>query len=95
MCIYLGATILQYVSEMTERFIHRCGISGGDGARGCDERFALPGSVLVEDENCKDVAEKKSGGDQGDAPEDIEAARAHPFERGRDTWPETRRTNAC
>jgi len=58
----LGATILQHVPEMTEPFIHRCGISRNDGARGCAERFALPGGVLVEDENGKDVAKQKSAG---------------------------------
>ena len=65
-CIHLGATILEHTSEMTERFIHRRGISGSDGAGGGNERFALPGGVLVEDENGKDVAEEKAGCDQSD-----------------------------
>jgi hypothetical protein len=88
-CIHLGTSILQQVSEMTKHFIHRRGTSGGDGAGGGNERFALPGRVLVEDENGKDVAEEKSGGDQSDATEDLQAARAHPFERGFETWRET------
>jgi hypothetical protein len=47
---------------MTEHFIHRRCISGSDGARGCNQRFTLQRGVLVEDENGKDVAEQKAGG---------------------------------
>jgi hypothetical protein len=92
--IHLGATVLQQVSEIGKHFIHSRGISGSYSAGGCDERFALSGGVLVEDENGKDVSEEKASGDQSDAPEDVQAARAHPFERGFETWPETRRKTA-
>ncbi len=88
--IHLGAAILEHVSEMNEHLIHRRGISGSDGARGGDQRFALPGGVLVEDENGKDVAEEKASGDQSDATEDVEAARAHLFETECETGREIR-----
>jgi hypothetical protein len=93
-CIHLGATILQNASEMSKYFIHRGGISGSDGAGGRDQRFALPSGILVEDENGKDVAEEKPGSDHSDATKDVKAPRAHPFERGCETWRESRRKTA-
>src|SRR5260370_36564215 len=83
--IHLGAAILEHVSEMNEHLIHRRGISGSDGARGGDQRFALRGGVLVEDENGKDVAEEKPSGVRSDATEDVCAPPTHFFATARET----------
>src|SRR5258708_15097454 len=89
MGIHLGAAILEHASEMNERLIHRRGISSGDGARRGDQRFALPGGVLMEDENGKDVAEEKPGRDQSDATENVQAARARRLAGSRETGHDT------
>src|SRR3981189_662801 len=79
---------------MTEHLIHRRSISGSDGARSGHQRFALLRGVLVEDENCKDVAEQKARRDQSDPTEDIKTARTHPFERAFEIWRQTSRKTA-
>ena len=79
--IYLGASVFEQTAKPAEDC--GCGgcVAGRDRTASFDQGRALLARVLVQDENGKDIPEEHSCGDQSNAAENIQAARAHGRER--------------
>jgi len=77
MRIHFGSPIFEGAAETSKYLIYTSSVPSSDCTTRSKESFPLVAGILVQDEDGENVAKQKSDGDEANASENVETARAH------------------